>query len=130
MKNRVIIIAVAVVVAFLVGFIPQYVKAQRLETELHAAQQAGAGAELRDLVAQAYVQADQKNFGLAATTASRFFNRTREVATQTTDATVKNSLESLLTARDKVTAELAKGDPAVVGDLQDLFTRTQQATQR
>jgi hypothetical protein len=127
-KNRVIVVAVVVVVAFLLGFVPQYVKAQRLESELHTAQQANAGAELRDLAAQAYVQANQKNFGLAAETASRYFNRTREVASQTGNAATKTALESILTARDKITAELAKGDPAAIGDLQDLFTKTQQAT--
>ena len=26
--------------------------------------------------------------------------------------------------RDKITAELAKGDPGVIGDLQDVFART------
>jgi hypothetical protein len=127
-KNRVIVVAAVVVIAFLVGFLPQYVKAQHLETELREAQQANAGAELRDLVAQAYVQANQKNFGLAAETCSRYFNRTREVASQTTNAVAKSILENALSLRDKVTAELAKGDPAVIGDLQDLFTKTQQAT--
>jgi hypothetical protein len=127
-KNRVVVIAVAIVVAFLVGFIPQYVKAQHLETQLHSAQEANVGAELRDLIAQAYVQANQKNFGLAADTVSRYFNRAREVANQTGNAATKSGLESALGLRDKVTAELAKGDPAVLSDLQDLFSKTQQAT--
>jgi hypothetical protein len=127
-KNRLIVIAVVVVVAFLLGFIPQYVKAQHLESELRSAQQANAGADLRDLIAQAYVQANQKNFGLAAETASRYFNRAREMASQTSNATAKSTLEGALSLRDKVTAQLAKGDPAVMGDLQDLFNRTEQAT--
>ena len=128
MKNRLLVGAVIIVIAFLLGFIPQYVKAHNLESELRVAQQANAGAELRDLIAQAYVQANQKNFGLASGTASRYFTRAREVANQTSDATAKSVLESVLTMRDKVTAELAKGDPAVISDLQDIFTRTQQAT--
>ena len=128
MKNRVIVIAVVVVAAFLLGFLPQYVKAQHLESELHAAQQANAGGDLRDLIAQVYVQANQKNFGLAAETASRYFNRAREMASQSSNATAKSTLDGALTLRDKVTAQLAKGDSAVMGDLQDLFNRTQQAT--
>ena len=127
-KNRLLVGAIIIVIAFLLGFIPQYVKAHNLENELRTAQQANAGAELRDLIAQAYVQANQKNFGLAASTASRYFTRVRDVANQTTDATSKSVLETVLTLRDKVTAELAKGDAAVIGDLQDLFTKTQQAT--
>ena len=128
MKNRLLVGAIIIVIAFLLGFVPQYVKAHNLESELRAAQQANAGAELRDLIAQAYVQANQKNFGLAASTTSRYFTRTREVANATTDATAKSVLESVLTMRDKVTAELAKGDSAVLSDLQDIFTKTQQAT--
>jgi hypothetical protein len=37
-----------------------------LEGELHALQQASANAELRDLAGLSYVQASQKNYGLAA----------------------------------------------------------------
>ena len=97
MKNRVIVIAVVVVAAFLLGFLPQYIKAQHLESELHTAQQANAGADLRDLIAQAYVQANQKNFGLAAETASRYFNRAREMASQPSNATAKSTLAKKLT---------------------------------
>jgi hypothetical protein len=49
--------AIAVVVAFLVGFLPQCSKTRRLEGELHALQQANANAELRDLAGLSYVQA-------------------------------------------------------------------------
>jgi hypothetical protein len=127
-KNRVIIAAVILAGVFLVGFIPQYVKANRLDTELQQARQANAGAELRDLIGLAYVQANQKNYGLAAATTTRFFNRVRDMANQTTDPSARKGLESLLVSRDKITAALAKGDAGVVGDLQELFMKTRQAT--
>ena len=113
---------------FLVGFVPQYVKVNRLENELRQSRQETAGAELRDLIGFAYVQASQKNYGLAAETSSRFFGRARDAASQAQDATTRKALEDLLALRDKVTAELAKGDAAVMGDLQDLFVKTRQAT--
>ena len=128
MKNRVIIAAAILAGVFLVGFIPQYVKANRLDTELRQARQANVGAELRDLIGLAYVQANQKNYGLAAATTTRFFNRVREVANQTADPHSRKVLENLLVTRDKVTAALAKGDAGVVGDLQELFMKTRQAT--
>lgn len=87
-----------------------------------------AGADLRDLVGLVYVQASQKNCGLGAETTSRFFGRVREAANEAQDATNRKALESLLTTGDKVTAELAKGDAAVMGDLQDLFAKARQAT--
>src|SRR5215467_13491429 len=81
-KNRVIIASVILVGVFLVGFIPQYVKANRLDTELQQAREANVAAELRDLIGLAYVQANQKNYGLVAATTTRFFNRVRDAATR------------------------------------------------
>jgi len=128
MNNKTIVAAIAVIVAFLVGFVPQYVKVNRLESELRQSRQEAAGAELRDLIGFAYVQASQRNYGLAAETSSRFFNRVREVANQTQDANRRKGLEDLLTSRDSVTAALAKGDAAVMGDLQQLFVKARQVT--
>ena len=128
MKNRLFIEAVAVVVAFLAGFLPQYLKARRLESEAHALQQASANGGLRDLAGLSYVQASQKNYGLAAATSTRFFNRARELANQAADPPARKALEDLMLSRDKITAELAKGDPGVIGDLQDVFAGTRRAT--
>jgi hypothetical protein len=65
---------------------------------------------------------------LAADSIGRFFNRVREEVNQSRDATRRKALEDLLAPRDKITAELAKGDAAVLGDLQDLFIKTRAAT--
>jgi hypothetical protein len=129
MKNKTIVAAIALIAVFLVGFVPQYIKANRLENELRQSRQEAAGAELRDLIGFAYVQANQKNYGLAAETSSRFFNRVHEVANQTQDANRRKALEELLALRDSVTAALAKGDAAVMGDLQQLFVKARQVTQ-
>ncbi len=126
MKGKIIVVTIALVAVFLFGFVPQYLKANRLKNELRQSREEIAGAELRDLIGQAYVQANQKNYGLAAETSSRYFNRVREVANQ--DANRRKTLEDLLALRDRVTAELAKGDAAVMGDLQQLFVKTQRAT--
>ena len=126
--NKIVVVAIALVVAFLLGFMPQYVKASRLESELRQTREAYAGADLRDLVALAYLQSNQKNYGLSAATCGRFFDRVRELVSQTQDASRRKALEDLLTPRDRITAELAKGDSAVIGDLQELFVKTRAAT--
>jgi hypothetical protein len=128
LKDKIIVAAIALVAAFLVGFVPQYVKANRLENELRQSRQENAGAQLRDLIGLAYVQANQKNFGLGAETTSRFFSRVHEMANQTQDGSSRKALDDILALRDRVTAELAKGDAAAMGDLQELFVKTQQAT--
>jgi hypothetical protein len=129
MKNKAVVIAVALVAVFLLGFVPQYVRATRLDSELRQSREAYAGAELRDLIGLAYLQANQKNYGLAAETSGRFFSRVPEIAKNTQDPTLRKGIDDLLAPRDRITAELAKGDAAVVGELQDLFIKTRAATQ-
>jgi hypothetical protein len=126
--NKIIIAVVVLAGVFLLGFLPQYVKVKRLDNELRAARRENALAQLRDLVGLAFFQASQKNYGLAADTSARFFNRTREAINQTPDSSARKPLESLLAFREKITAELARGDPGVLNDLQALFVETHQAT--
>src|ERR1035438_1146098 len=128
MKNKTVISGVVLVVVFLAGFIPQCAKVNHLDAELRQARLGNTAAELRDLVGLAYVQANQKNYGIAAATTARFFSRVREVANQTPDANAKKTYEDLLISRDKITAELAKGEAGVMGDLQDLFVKTRKVT--
>ena len=128
MKNKIVIGAIVAVAVFLIGFVPQFVKVNRLEGELQKSLQEKAGSQLRELISLAYFQATQKNFGLAAETSSQFFGRAREMTNQAQDATSRKALEGLLASRDKVTAALAKGDAAAVDDLQELFVKTRRAT--
>jgi hypothetical protein len=43
------------------------------------------------------------------------------------DANGRKALEDLLAYQDKITEEVAKGDPEALGDLQVLFDKTRQA---
>jgi hypothetical protein len=129
MKNKIIVVALGLVAAFLIGFVPQYIKANRTAMELRQAYDKIAEADLRDLISLTYFQANQKNYGLAAATASRFFSRCRGVADHVPDVSHRKDLEQLVALRDRVTAKLAKGDAAVMSDLQELFDKTWQATQ-
>ncbi len=128
MKNKIGLGVVLLVVVFSAGFIPSYVKAHRLEDELRDARRANVLAQLRDLASLAYFQASQKDYGLASGTSTRFFDGAREAANETPDASAKKRLEDLLSLRDSITAGLAKGDPAVLHDLEALFVKTREAT--
>src|SRR5450759_2206841 len=121
LKNTIVVAGVLVIVAFLAGLLPSYVKGKRLENDLRQAGEQNRMAQLRDLAGLAYFEASQKNYGLAAGTAARFFERTREVADQTQHSGGRSALEDLLSARDKIASELAKGDPGVLNDLQTLY---------
>jgi hypothetical protein len=127
-KNRVIVVFILLIIVFLAGFVPQYLKVKRLENDLAVARQENSLAQLRDLAALTFVQASQKNYGLAAGTSTQFFSRTREMADRAPDANGRKALEDLLASQDKITAELAKGDPGALGDLQVLFEKTRPAS--
>ena len=128
MQNRIVLLAAALVAVFLLGFVPQYIRSNRLDSDLRQSREAYAGADLRDLIGLAYLQSNQKNYGLAATTSGQFFDRVREVTNQTQDGNRRQALEDLLAPRDRITGLLAKGDSAVIGDLQDLVIKTRAAT--
>ena len=126
--NKILVGVVLLIVAFSAGFIPQYTRGKRLERELSEVRHENRLAQLRDLAGLAYLQASQKDYGLASGTSTSFFDRAREVANQTPDSSGRKPLENLLSLRDQITAELAKGDPGVVSDLQTLLVKTRQAT--
>ena len=127
MKNRTIVIIVPLIIVFLAGFIPQYVRVKRMEHDLSVAKQENALDPLRDLSDIAFVYASQNNYGLAAGTSKQFFSRAREAANGAPNAKGRKALEDLLASQDRITAELAKGDPEALGDLQVLFEKTHQA---
>ncbi len=91
MKNRIIVVIILLIIVFLAGFVPQYIRVKRLENDLSVARQENALAQLRDLAGLAFVQASQKNYGLAAGTTKQFFSRTREVANRAPDANGRKS---------------------------------------
>jgi hypothetical protein len=124
--NRYIVVIILLVAAFLAGFAPQYFKVKSLENDLSAARQENALAQLRDLAGLAFIQASQKNYGLAAGTSEQFFSHTREMANRTREVNGRKALEDLLALQNKIAAELAKGDPGASGDLQVLFEKIRQ----
>jgi hypothetical protein len=127
-KNRLLLWALLLVGGFLLGAVPFSLRASRLDRELREATDKNRKADLRDMIALAYVQAAQKNYGLAAQTASQYFSRLPETSGAMEDVERRRALEQAASARDAVTAALAKGDPGVTGQLLDLYLKTRAAT--
>lgn len=129
-RNTIILVALLMVASFLGGFLPTYAKVLSLEKELQTTRQQNISLQLRDLSSLLYLQAIQKDFGLAAETSTRFFDRVREVAGQTADTRDRALLEEMLLHRDRITSELALGSPEAVSALQALVVSTRAATAR
>ncbi len=121
---------VVLVAVFLIGFLPPYLRANRLESELQAAVARINGLELRDGIANVYFEATRKNFGLAGTEATEFFNDARQATLSSNDPGLKSVLEEILQSRDTITAGLAQADPQVIQTLQNVYVKTRNATER
>jgi hypothetical protein len=127
MRNRIVLWAVLLIAAFLAGYVPQRLKISRFETGLAAAMRQNQQLQLRDFAGLAYVQAAQRNYGLAGQTCTQFFNQVQAMAVSA-EGTQKQDLDGIFGFRDKVTAELARGDAGALDDLQNVYLKTRDAT--
>ena len=134
MKNKLILWLVLLVIGFLAGFIPQYLETRRVRFALREANEERnscrsglATSQLGNIAAMLYLEATRKNYGTAGEYSSRLFTQIQQVLSTTADSPVKAALTDVLGARDTVTADLARGDPAVVTDLQPIVTKLEQA---
>ena len=128
MRN-VVIWVILLVVVLLVGFVPEYLKARRAGEELSSCLAKAELEEVRRSAALTYVAATQLNYGVAAGYAQSFFAEVQKLQGATSDAALRDLLTQTLASRDKVTADLAKGSPEVVGELQPLVMKLEQAGQ-
>jgi hypothetical protein len=130
MKGKVIIWSVLLLAAFLLGFIPQYLKARQFQMELDSSKRQletytlnSRLCGLLDQSAMLHIESVRKNYGLAGERAARLFAEAQRVANETAEPPVRQALEDLLRSRDAVTAGLAKADPAVGSETEALVMK-------
>jgi hypothetical protein len=116
------------VLGVLLGFVPQYVKARRLQQQANFCSANLQLAEVQRLAALTYLSATQLNYGVAAGYADQFFNQLQRLAGSSHDAALDTTLGEVLSSRDKITADLAKGNPQVVSELQPILLKLEQST--
>jgi hypothetical protein len=132
LRKRLLLSLILLIAAYLAGLIPPYMKARRLEQQVSAAakqvQACQDGEQLshvRDDAALLYLAVTQKNYGFAVEHARKFFDHTQQVASTTQNESERSALQEILATRDDVTADLSKGDAAVVGLAQSLLQKVQ-----
>jgi hypothetical protein len=119
---------VILVMVFLMGFVPQYLQKRQIQAELATSAEKLKVSELRDLAGMMMLEALRQNYGVARDYSSQYFEKLRETSEQVENATLKASLQELLSSRDAVTASLSKADPTSASQLQAIFAKTQAAT--
>jgi hypothetical protein len=137
MRNNLIVWPILLIAGFLAGFIPQHSKANRLEDKVSASTVQIEGCQfseqlyqLRDAAALMYLEATQKNYGTSGDDANRFFDQAQRLANSTQDEALRNLLGGILSMRDRIIADLAKGDAAVVSEMQPILSKVEQSTKR
>ena len=132
MRKRLIVLLILLIAAYLAGLIPPYMKARHLEEQgavfakqLQACQAGEQLAHVRDDAALLYLSVTQKNYGIAAEHAKKFFDDAQQVSSTTQNEGIRTALQDILATRDEITADLSKGDAAVVGLAQSLLQKVQ-----
>ena len=133
MRNRIIVGAVLVIAGVFIGFAPTYFKLiaahheiDSLSQQLGVSKRAEAMNSFRNRAALLYTEATRNNFTVALDMASRYFTDLRAYTDQTNDSTLKQELGNALTSRDAIIAGLAKADPAISVQIQELFLKLQK----
>ena len=133
MRHKLVLWFLLVLVGFLVGFILQYSRLQRVQQELSAStkqlrscQSSQQLSQLRDTATMMYLEVVQKNYGKAGEYSKEVFDQAQQIASSTEDAALRNLLRDILATRDQVTADLAKGDAAALSEIQLVLSKLEQ----
>ncbi len=127
-RKNLTISAVVLLGVFLVGFLPEYIRANHLAGQVNEARSAQQLCRAKDLLGMVFLETSLKNYGKAQQYASSFFDQARTLAGQEHSPEVSQALQKILSARDEVIAQLARADPASYGIVQGLYQLLLQAS--
>jgi len=129
--RRIGIYAAVLLVVFLLGFVPMWIKARASRLELATAQQQLSIAQMQNSFAAAVIDARRGEYEPARVAASQFFtsllsevNKSEESAL---NAGQRAAVQPLLGQRDEIITLLARSDPAAADRLSDLFATYRKA---
>jgi hypothetical protein len=133
MRSKLVLWCLLLLAGFLIGFILQYSRLQRVQEELSAStkqlgscQSSQQLAQLRDTATMMYLEVVQKNYGKAGGYSRQVFDQAQQIASITEDSALRNLLRDTLATRDQVTADLAKGDAAALSETQLVLSKLEQ----
>jgi hypothetical protein len=130
--RRLILYAALLLVAFLAGLVPMWLKSRTYARERDAAQASLRISKLQNSLANAAIDARRGEYEPARQAASEFFtNLGAEVVAPGRDSVFnegqRTALRSMFDTRDDTITLLARSDPASVDRLVNLYTNYRQA---
>lgn len=130
--RRLIIYAVLLLVVFLAGLVPMWLKSRTSARERDAAQASLRVSNLQNMLANAAIDARRADYEPARQAASDFFTNLQIEIDRERDSAFnegqRNALRSVFATRDDTITLLARSDPAATDRLIDLYTKYRQAT--
>jgi len=120
--RRYVIYAVVLLVVFLLGLIPMWLKARTAASSLAETEHQLVLCKMQSDLASAVIDARRGDYEPARQALSRFFTSlsAERDSSNYTDAQ-RNSLQPLFASRDELITLLARNDPASADRLSDLF---------
>src|ERR1700687_3699053 len=129
MRQKLVLWFLLVVSGFLIGVILQIPRPQRVQEDLSAStKQLGSCkssqqlAQLRDTTTMMYLEVVQKNYGKAGEYSGEGFDQAPQIASSAEDPALRKLLREVVVTRDQIAADLAKGDPAALSEIQRLLS--------
>ena len=123
--QRYLIYAAILLIVFLFGFVPMWLKARTATNSLADAQHQLALAKMQNDLASAAMDARRGDYEPARQALSRFFTSLRADMDQGANSSYteaqRNSLQSMLAGRDELITLLARSDPASADRLSDMY---------
>ena len=113
-----------ILVAFLIGFVPMWMRARTRANERDAAQQAVRLTQVENTLASAAIYARRGDYEPAREAASTFYTNLRaelDRPRSTFSDSQRDMLQPLLMQRDQMITLLARPDPAVAERLADAY---------
>jgi uncharacterized protein with PIN domain len=123
--RRIVISAGVLLVVFLLGFIPMWLKARQAANSLAATERQLTLVRMQSNLASAVIDARRGDYEPARQTASQFFTSlSAEIDkgdASSFTAAQRTGLQALFTGRDELITLLARSDPASADRLSDLY---------
>jgi hypothetical protein len=133
MRRKLILWFVSLIVGFIIGFILQYSRLQKLQQELSVSEKrlvicqfSEQLSQLRDKATMMYLEAVEKNYGKSGEYSKEFFDQAQRIVGSAEEPALRNLLHDILATRDQITADLARGDSTVLSEIQPVLSKLEQ----
>ena len=129
--RRIPIYAGVLILGFLLGFVPMWLKARGSATELEIARRELSLSKLQNTIASAALDARRGDYEPARQAASSFFSslsaETEKGSGSALTDSQKQNIQPLFAGRDELITLLARSDPASADRLADLYASYRKA---